>query len=315
VSKPLVTVVVPTSNRASYLEVTLASLAAQDYDGEWETIVVDDASRDATPEVIERFGVRGLRQAEARGPNPARNAAFAEARGDLIALIDDDIHAPPGWLAAVVAGAERHPDADALGGPIRARFDGPAPRSCGREEPPITALDLGPEDREAELVWSANLAFRRRAFALAGPFPEDIPPGGDEEEWLRRLRAAGGRVFYVADAWLEHRRAGDDARLRSLMRSAYSRGRNVRAYDRRRGVEPSLGRELRVLAGCGWHAARRACPQGFVMAAHSWGRVREAVSPRDGLAVGSAQLAGVGSGQLAEDLPRGAVVPPEGAGS
>jgi glycosyltransferase involved in cell wall biosynthesis len=274
-------VVVPTSNRASYLEVTLASLAAQEFEGEWETIVVDDASNDTTPEVIERFGVRGIRHDEPRGPNAGRNEATEAAAADLIVLIDDDVDIPRGWLAAVVAGAERHPDADVLGGRIRARFDGPAPRSCGREQPPITALDLGPEDREVELVWSANLAFRRRAFDLAGPFPEDIPPGGDEEEWLRRLSAAGGRVWYLADAWLDHRRAGDDARLRSLMRGAYHRGRNVRAYDTRRGVAPGLGRELRVLAGCGWHTVRRRCPQGLIAGAHSWGRVREALGTAD----------------------------------
>ena len=280
--KPLVTVVVPTANRASYLQVTLASLAAQDFDGAWETIVVDDGSADSTPEVIERFGVRSIRQPAPRGPNPARNAAFAAASpsSELIALVDDDVWVPPGWLSAMVAAAERHPGADVLGGQIRARFDGPAPRSCGREDPPITALDLGPQDRVVQLVWSANLTFRRSAFELAGPFPDDIPPGGDEEEWLHRLGRAGGTVVYVADAWLEHRRAGDDARLRSLMRSAYFRGRNVRSYDARRGIAPPLARELRVLAGCGWHTARRGCPQGLIMGAHSFGRLREAISPR-----------------------------------
>jgi glycosyltransferase involved in cell wall biosynthesis len=281
VAKPLVTVVVPTSNRASYLEVTLTSLAAQDYEGAWQTLVVDDGSSDRTPEVIERFGVRSLRQPSPRGPNPARNAAVEASESELIALVDDDVWVPPHWLRAIVSGFDRHPEADVVGGPIRARFDGPAPRSCGREDPPVTSLDLGPSDREASMVWSANFTFRRRAFDLAGPFPDDIPPGGDEEEWLHRLHAAGGRVWYVADAWLDHRRAGNDALLRSLMRSAYFRGRNVRSYDARRGFEPPLSRELRVLAGCGWHTVRRACPQGLVMGAHSWGRVREALSPRD----------------------------------
>jgi hypothetical protein len=84
---------------------------------------------------------------------------------------------------------------------------------------------------------------------------------------------------YLADAGLDHRRAGDDARLRSLMRSAYRRGRNMRAYDRARERAPALGRELLVLAGCGWHILRRACPQGLVMGAHSAGRVVEAVRP------------------------------------
>lgn len=278
-SAPLVSVVVPTANRASYLEVALASIAAQDAGGH-EVVVVDDGSRDSTPDVVERSGARSLRHDPARGANAARNAGIAAAASDLIVLVDDDVAAPPGWLRAYLDAAERHPEADVIGGPIRASLEGRAPRSCGREAPPVTTLDLGPDDRETELVWSANMLIRRRAVDLAGPFDESLPTGGDEEEWLERLRAAGGRVWYSAGPWLDHRRTGDDARLRSLMRSAYHRGRNLRAFDARRGVEPSLPRELRVLAGCGWHTLRRACPQGLVMGAHSLGRAIEAVRPR-----------------------------------
>jgi hypothetical protein len=54
----------------------------------------------------------------------------------------------------------------------------------------------------------------------------------------------------------------------------------MRAYDTRRGRAPGLGAELRVLAGCGWHTVRRACPQGIVMGAHSLGRTVEAVRRR-----------------------------------
>ena len=272
--------VVPTSGRPDYLEVTLASLAAQDLDGEHEVIVVDDASRDRTASVVEAAGARSIRHEQPRGPNGARNTGIAGASADLIAMVDDDVWAPPGWLRALVDGAGRHPHAGALGGPIRARFEGPAPRSCGREQPPITSLDLGKDDHATDLVWSANMAIRREAFDRVGPFDERFSTGGDEEDWLRRLRAAGGEVVYVADAWLDHRRAGDDARLRSLMRSAYRRGRNMRAYDRMRGVDPRLSKELRVLAGCGWHTVRRVCPQGLVAGAHSAGRLAEAVRPR-----------------------------------
>jgi GT2 family glycosyltransferase len=280
VQKPAATVLVPSSNRAAYLDVTLRSLAAQELDRPFELIVIDDGSRDRTPEVIAAAGVRSIRHETPRGPNAGRNEGIEAAGADLIAMVDDDTWVPPGWLAAMVAGAERHPDAGAYGGPIRARFDGPSPRACGREQAPITSLDLGPSDREAELVWSANMALRREAFERAGPFDERFTTGGDEEDWLRRLRAAGGRVMYLADAWLDHRRAGADARLPALMRSAYGRGRNMRAYDGMRGVQPGLGRELRVLAGCGWHTLRRGCPQGLVMGAHSAGRLVEAVRPR-----------------------------------
>jgi glycosyltransferase involved in cell wall biosynthesis len=273
-------VVVPTRDRAGYLEVTLDSLADQTLDEPYEVICVDDGSRDQTAAVIERAGVRTIRHERPRGANAARNAGIRAAGADLVALVDDDVRAPPGWLAALAGGMSRHPDADVVGGPIRAQLEGPAPRSCGRERAPITTLDLGPEDVEAELVWSANMLLRRDAFDRVGPFAEDLPTGGDEEEWLRRLRDAGGRVVYVADAGLDHRRSGDDVRLRSLMQSAYRRGRNMRAHDRRRGAAPSLARELRALAGCGWHTVRRACPQGLVAGAHSAGRAVEAVRSR-----------------------------------
>ena len=270
---PVVSVVVPTRGRAAYLEVTLDSLLAQRTEIEHEILVVDDGGG-----MQPRDGTRYVAHAERRGLNAARNTGIRETRAPLIAFVDDDVLAPPGWLEALVEGAARHPQAEAFGGPIRARFEGRTPRSCGREQPPITTLDLGERDREVDFVWGANLAVRRGATERIGSFDESIVrPHGDEEEWLERLRAAGGRVVYLAAAGLDHRRTAEDARLRPLARAAYARGRGARASDRRRGREPSLAGELRVLAGCGWHTLRRACPQGLIMGAHSAGRVVEAL--------------------------------------
>jgi glycosyltransferase involved in cell wall biosynthesis len=274
--KPAVSVVVPTRDRAGYLEVTLASLLNQDFGEAYELIVVDDGSRDATRDVIARHDVRSLLHDAPRGPNAARNEGARIAQADLIALVDDDIFAPREWLRELVEGAQRHPEADVYGGPIRARLEGHAPRSCGREQPPVTTLDLGAHDRETELVWSANMLLRRRALERAGAFDESLPTGGDEEEWLRRLAARGGRIYYIAAAAIDHRRTGDDARLRALMRGAYHRGYNIRGFDESRGAAPAIGRELRVLAGCGWHVVRRGCPQGLIAGAHSAGRLMRA---------------------------------------
>jgi glycosyltransferase involved in cell wall biosynthesis len=279
--QPAVTVVVPTRGRAAYLEVTLDSLCRQRTRAPHELLVVDDGAEDATREVAARLGVRCVSHGRRRSLNAARNTGLREARAPLIAFVDDDVVVPEGWLKALVDGAARHPDAEALGGPIRARFEGRTPRACGREDPPITTLDLGLEDCKAEMVWGANFAVRRSAVERIGEFDESIVrPHGDEEEWLERLRAAGGRIAYIAGAGLDHRRTGDDARLGPLARAAYARGRGARASDARRGGAPGLGRELRVLAGCGWHTVRRACPQGLVMGAHSAGRVMEALRPR-----------------------------------
>ena len=274
-------VVVPTRGRAAYLEVTLDSLLDQRTEAAYEIAVVDDGAPDATAAVVAaRPAVRYVAHGEGRGLNAARNTGIREAGAPLIAFVDDDVFAPPGWLDALAAGAARHPEAEAFGGPIRARFEGRTPRSCGREDPPITTLDLGSEDRVAEAAWGANFAVRRAAVERVGPFDESIVrPHGDEEEWLERLRAGGGTIVYLAAAGLDHRRTADDAKLAPLARAAYARGRAARASDRRRERAPSLGRELRVLGGCAWHVARRGCLQGVIMGAHSAGRVVETLRP------------------------------------
>ena len=286
---PVVSVVVPTRGRAAYLEVTLDSLLDQRTEAAYEIVVVDDGAPDATAAVVAaRPAVRYVAHDEARGLNAARNTGLQESQAELIAFVDDDVLVPPGWVEALVSGSRRHVEAEAFGGPIRARLEGRTPRGCGREEPPITTLDLGAEDREATKAWGANFAVRRAAVERVGPFDERIVrPHGDEEEWFDRLRDAGGRIVYLAEAGLDHRRTAEDARLGPLARAAYARGRAARASDRRRERAPSLGRELRVLGGCMWHTARRACPQGLIMGAHSAGRVVETLRPLPALRPGS----------------------------
>src|SRR5205814_10730658 len=98
---------------------------------------------------------------------------------------------------------------DVFAGPIRVRLEGRAPHSCGREPPPITALDLGRADTDARFAWGANMAIRRAALERVGPFDETLRNGGDEQEWQERLRARepGARVLYVGAAGVGHRRA------------------------------------------------------------------------------------------------------------
>jgi GT2 family glycosyltransferase len=274
---PTASIVVPTRARPDYLEVTLASIAPQAAAAGAEVIVADDGALPETRAVAERHGARYVAHDMPRGPNAARNTGIEAARGELIVLVDDDVYAPDGWLRALLRAADAHPEYEAFGGPIRVRLEGATMRTCGREGPPITFLDLGAEDRDAELVWSANMAVRRSALERVGPFDADLEIYGDEEEWQRRLRAAGGRIGYVAAAGLDHRRAGRDARLPALARAGYHRGRNSRRFDVRKGTAPPVGAELRVLAGCAWHTVRRRCANGVVMGAVAAGRVREAI--------------------------------------
>ncbi len=86
-----------------------------------------------------------------------------------------------------------------------------------------TSLDEGPHDKEFIEVWGCNMAVSRDALERVGPFREGLRIQ-QEWEWQRRLLAAGGRTFYVADAWLHHRRLADDMRPIRLMRDSFTRG-------------------------------------------------------------------------------------------
>lgn len=294
-----VSVAIPTRGRAPYLDVALASIAPQTRQAGARLIVVLDGPDPASAQVASRYGAQTITLPVPGGLNASRNAAIdriavssagPEATPDapegpdtpqdgLIIFVDDDVEAPPGWLAALIAGAEANLEHDVLGGPIRAWLEGGGPRHCGREPAPITTLDLGSADVDADYVWGANLALRPRAIQRAGRFDEHLQGRGDEEEWLDRLAAAGGRVRYIAAAGLVHRRCGRDAELAHLARAGYRLGRASRANDVRKGVPPTLIRELRDLAGAGWHTLARRCSYGLVFAAHAAGRIQEALDP------------------------------------
>lgn len=278
---PDLSVVVPTRGRPSYLAIALRSLLGQNTRATYEVVVIDDGDLWATGATAERLGVRVVRHGEQRGLNAARNTGLRETEAPLVAFVDDDVLAPPGWVEAYVAGARRWPDAEAYGGPIRARLEGGALRGCGDEDPPITTLDLGSDDHETEVVWGANFAVRRSAVERVGDFDESIDwSHGDEEEWLERLRGEGGKVVYLPAAGVEHRREPQDSSLRGLSRAAWVRGKGARRSDSRRHTAPGLAQETRVLGGCLWHAGRRRCSHGLVMAAHSAGRLSEALRGR-----------------------------------
>lgn len=300
---PSASIVVPTRNRPAYLEVALASIAPQAAEAGAEVVVVDDAG--ISPQVralAERFGARYEPHPRPLGLNAARNTGVSRSSGELVIFVDDDVEVCAGWLAALLDAAREHPGIQVFTGPIRVRLEGRPPRSCGREGPPITSLDLGPDDRDdAPYAWGANMAMRRAALERNGPFDVSLGGAGDEQEWQERLRAReDGRVLYVADAALEHRRAPADARLRALARASWGRGRASRRFDAYRGQAPSLAAELRTLAGCAGHVIRRRCPAGLTMTAHSAGRLVEAAAERLAASAGRAPQRRPGSGGAAD---------------
>jgi len=276
-------IVIPTKARLSYLEVALSSIAPQAAAAGAEVLVVDDAGTSAaTRELAERHSARYQPNTPRHGLNVARNTGVRASTGALVVFVDDDVRALDGWLAALLQAAREHPEVDVFTGPVTARLEGPAPHTCGRERPPITTLELGPEDTQTRYAWGANMAIRRSALERIGQFEESLEHGGDEQEWQDRLMSASGGddsrgALYVAAAAVEHRRAGRDASLRALSRAAYVRGSAARRFDAWRGQAPPLADEISTLARSAGHVVRYGCPAGLTMVAHSAGRLREAL--------------------------------------
>jgi glycosyltransferase involved in cell wall biosynthesis len=193
---PVVTVVVPARDAAATLGATLDGLAAQVIDDAFEVVVVDNGSLDTTPEVAEGAGIgRVIRRERGAGPGAARNDGVAAASAPLIAFLDSDCIPAPGWLAAGVRALE---DADLVQGRVN----------------PIEGSHIGPFDRtlsvqsEYGLYETANLFVRKEWFDRAGGFQDFIPAGGrpfgEDSWWAWRVRRAGARTGFSADALVQH---------------------------------------------------------------------------------------------------------------
>jgi glycosyltransferase involved in cell wall biosynthesis len=210
-------VVVCTRNRAVELDRCLRSLQGQDYPS-FEIIVVDSASsEELTREVARRNGVRYVLEKRA-GLSRARNRGAREAKFDIIAYLDDDAEAQPGWLRAL---AEEFCDArvmaatgrilpqqdDSEGARIAAAMGildrGPARKVVDGDMPDWIAMTL------AGIGSGANMAFRRDAFFIWSGFDTRLglgaAIGGAEEDYaFLSLIKRGYRVVYTPAAIVSH---------------------------------------------------------------------------------------------------------------
>src|SRR5256714_8851909 len=115
--KPLITALVDTYNHEKYIEQALNSVLEQGWPAaELEIVVVDDGSTDRTPEIVGKFvpRVKHLRKKNG-GQASAFNAGFAEARGEIVTILDGDDWWRKGKLAAVGGGLEKNTEGEAGG--------------------------------------------------------------------------------------------------------------------------------------------------------------------------------------------------------
>jgi glycosyltransferase involved in cell wall biosynthesis len=216
-----ISVVVCTYNRAAKLPVTLKSLLGMNVPAgvEWEVVCVDNNSTDDTPNVIEAFGrestvpVRYVFE-PLQGLAAARNAGLGAARGDIIAMTDDDCIVDPGWLAEICAEFASDPELGILGGRVELfnPEDLPLTVRTGRDRFAVTW------DTLFSGIAGCNMAFRRTVVSAVGPFDPEFGAGAklksaEDVDFIYRVLRSGIKAIYVPTVLLYHdhgRRTEDD---------------------------------------------------------------------------------------------------------
>jgi glycosyltransferase involved in cell wall biosynthesis len=219
----LISVIVPALDAAATLAAQLAALAGQDYDGDWELLVVDNGSRDRTVEIVSSWAtrvprVRIIDASSRRGTSYARNCGARAAPGDLLVFCDADDIVHRGWLGAFAAAAARADvvagvfDEESLNDEVTRSWIGKAPRN----RPVPKHLGFLPVAR------GSNLAIRSHVLEQLGGFDESYAYGDDAVmSWRAQLR---GFTFAVAeDAVVSYRFRTS---LRSVARQGYAAGQS-----------------------------------------------------------------------------------------
>jgi GT2 family glycosyltransferase len=208
----------------------LDSLAAQQ---PAELVVVDSATPGGAPAEARRDGVRLIELPENRGFAAAVNAGVAATTAPLIALLNPDACAAPGWLAALTGAAAAHPEhawfasrvltdegrIDSAGHTLSLTGRGV---KVGEGEPDGPAFDA---PREVLGAPASAALYRRAALDVAGPFDESLHLVMEDLEWDLRARAHGLRCLYVPAARATH--AVSAFRGRGSDASVYLEDRNT----------------------------------------------------------------------------------------
>ena len=249
-----ITVIVCTYNRCDSLAKTLETVASSRLPNtvEWEVLVVDNNSNDQTREVVDEFCRRYPRRVRyvfepLQGLCRARNAGIREARGDILAFVDDDVTVEPTWLQNLTASLHDGQWVGA-GGRIRAERDFSPPRWLALDGPysmggVLVLFDRG--DKAGELDWApygTNMAFRREMFEKYGGFRTDLGRCGDDlmsnedTEFGRRLVSANERLRYEPSAVVYHAVIKTRLRKEYFLAWYYGFGRSL-ARERGRGPD------------------------------------------------------------------------------
>ncbi|MCD5408749.1 glycosyltransferase [Candidatus Bipolaricaulota bacterium] len=199
---PRVTVVVPALDEERWLPATLQTIRAQRFQ-DYELLVVDNGSRDRTPELARNWADRVLSEPQ-RGAVHAMHRGFLEARGELVVTADADTLYPPTWLGKMVKALDR-PHTVAAYGPMGFRESHPMARAL--QAAGYCLLAWGSLLFRVPLCGAANLGIRKEAYFRVGGYPPLAQLASPDFRLSQRLRRLG-KVRFVPTmvCWTSGRR-------------------------------------------------------------------------------------------------------------
>ena len=212
----MISVVIPNWNGARFLRSCLESLRAQSY-RDFEAIVVDNASTDGSADIVEQeYPEMTLIVLERnRGFAAAVNAGIRSAKGQYLALLNNDAEADPGWLHELHAAQERWPGAGSVASKMllydRRRLINSAGDFYGLDGMPgnrgVWQQDAGSFDHEEPVFGGCGgaVAYRRDMLDQIGPFDESMFMYCEDVDLAWRAQLAGWPCVYAPRAVVYHR--------------------------------------------------------------------------------------------------------------
>jgi glycosyltransferase involved in cell wall biosynthesis len=202
---PLVTIITPAYNRASFLDETIQSVLTQDYP-RIEYIVLDDGSTDHTREVLKRYSGKIYWETHPNmGESRTVNKGFGMAKGDIVCVVNSDDPLLPGAVSAAVALMQEqqdvlaaYPDWKEIG-----------PKSESIKEVTLPDYDIRNMLFTFDVAMGPGTFIRRKAFDLVGMRDPQLKYTGDLEFWFRL--ALHGKLAHIPETLATHRSHPDSA--------------------------------------------------------------------------------------------------------
>lgn len=233
------TIVVPTRDRVPQLTACLEAIAKLDFPRDrFEAIVVDDGSRTPIAPIVERAAARAtlrmIPQSNA-GPGLARNRGAEEARGEIVAFLDDDCAPDPAWLSELDVVLSANPGAGVGGHTVNAL---PANPYSSASQTLIDYLYEYYNENSARqpMFITSNLALPRWDFLEIGGFdPRFSRAGGEDRELCLRWARSGREIVYAPTAIVRH---AHQLGLKSFLRQHFTYGRGAAHFHQIRESRP-----------------------------------------------------------------------------